>query len=57
MDKKEREELLEALGTLLDLIQLGRLLDKIELSPEDMQDFVWAKNVHSKYASKSEAQG
>ena len=44
------KELVEALGTLLDLIQLTRLLDKAKLSEKDMKDFIWAKNIHSKYS-------
>lgn len=44
-----QRELVEALGTLLDLIQFSRLLDKVKLSERDLQDFVRAKKVHSKW--------
>lgn len=46
----EIKELTEALGTLLDLIQLTRILDKAQLSQNDMRDFIRAKRIHSKYA-------
>ncbi len=51
MDSPERKELLDALGTLLDLIQLTRILDKAKLSESDMKDFLWAKRIHSKHSA------
>lgn len=48
MPDPERKELVEALGTLLDLIQLARILDHAKLSENDMKDFLWAKGVHSR---------